>query len=513
MICQRANHRTDTRHPSRVFSRAGLQLMSWLALWMFALLLVACQGSDSTQAPTAVVVSSGGEPTFEPTVSPSAPPAPSFTSTAVIEDSTATPSFTVEPPSTPTAQIVHTLSVETPTSIGETATSTPTSTATSTPTPVPTETTSVQTPAPEAAPVQTTTPSNPPASGALVQPPYSASPCSDRYPCNDDVAGWEGRIRVQTGYVDRYFGRVAGNPTSIAFGPDGRLYIALLQGTIVVMDSGGQVANYAGGLNTPTGIAFRPGSSDLYVSSRVRNENYGGEAQVSVIRGGSPLQIIGGLPCCYAGMHGANGIAFGADGFGYIGVGGRSDHGEIPDGSNQQDVLQPFEASILRFSADGSLVEPYARGFRNPYDIAWDASGVLYATDNAPDYGPPEELNRVVPGGQHGYPWFGCEICFKPPDDVQQVPPVFTFIPHAAPTGITVYLANQFPGSYNHIFVTLWSAFPGAQKVVRLSPGGTSATDFALGFAQPIDVTVGPDGNLYVADYATGIIFQISYSG
>jgi DNA-binding beta-propeller fold protein YncE len=35
-------------------------------------------------------------------------------------------------------------------------------------------------------------------------------------------------------------------------------------------------------------------------------------------------------------------------------------------------------------------------------------------------------------------------------------------------------------------------------------------SDFATGFAQPIDVAVGPNGNLYVADYATGIIFKIS---
>ena len=44
---------------------------------------------------------------------------------------------------------------------------------------------------------------------------------------------------------------------------------------------------------------------------------------------------------------------------------------------------------------------------------------------------------------------------------------------------------------------------------MRFSPGGEEMSDFATGFAQPIDVTVGPDGNLFVADYATGIIFKI----
>jgi glucose/arabinose dehydrogenase len=37
--------------------------------------------------------------------------------------------------------------------------------------------------------------------------------------------------------------------------------------------------------------------------------------------------------------------------------------------------------------------------------------------------------------------------------------------------------------------------------------------DFATGFAAPIDLVVGPDGALYVADHATGLIFRIAYTG
>jgi glucose/arabinose dehydrogenase len=272
----------------------------------------------------------------------------------------------------------------------------------------------------------------------------------------------------------------------------------------------GAVSLYASGYPVPTGIAFRPGTHDLYVSSRVVNENVGGEAQVSIVNG---RQIIGGLPCCYTYFHSANGIAFGPDGMGYVGVGARADHGEVLDGSGQQDTLQPYEASILRFNPDTGEVSVYARGFRNPYDIAWDANGQLWATDNTPDYDPPERLHRVVPGGQHGYPWYDCDVCFSPPPDVTVIPPLVTFAPSASPTGITAYLANQFPGYYNSLFVTLWSAFPGAQKVMHIGAGGSAPVNFATGFAAPIDVTVGPDGSLYVADWATGIIFKISYTG
>jgi glucose/arabinose dehydrogenase len=48
---------------------------------------------------------------------------------------------------------------------------------------------------------------------------------------------------------------------------------------------------------------------------------------------------------------------------------------------------------------------------------------------------------------------------------------------------------------------------------MRFEPGGTNASTFATGFAAPIDLTVGPDGAMYVADWATGIIFKIEYVG
>jgi len=96
---------------------------------------------------------------------------------------------------------------------------------------------------------------------------------------------------------------------------------------------------------------------------------------------------------------------------------------------------------------------------------------------------------------------------------VEVLPPNVTFPPSSSPTGIIAYLDDQFPGYYNSLFLTLWSAFPAAQKVVHVGPGGTAPHNFATGLASPIDVTVGPDGSLFVADWATGIIFKISYTG
>jgi glucose/arabinose dehydrogenase len=382
----------------------------------------------------------------------------------------------------------------------------------SSPTPQPTQ-------APTSPPAPTETPSPTPTSAPfmeLEQAAYAASACSDKYPCNEDVAGWEARLRLPPGFEGVYFSHVGGNPTTLTFGPDGLLYVAMQSGEILIVDEEGEFELYVEGLDTPTGMAFLPGTSDLYVADRLANSSIEGESQVSVIRDGRFEQLFGGIPCCYVYMHAANGIAFGPDGYAYMGVGSRSDHGEIlpgRPGAGEQDVLHPWEASILRFDPLGAETMVYAQGLRNAYDLAWDADGRLFATDNAPDYGPPDVLHLIVPGGQHGYPWYDCDGCFSAPDDVELVQPLYEFMPHAAAAGITVYIAGQFPGYYNNILVALWSAFEGAQKVKRFGPGGEPAGDFATGFAAPIDLEVGPDGSLYVADWATGIIFRISYMG
>ena len=446
--------------------------------------LVSCVGASPTEA---VVDSSPAAEINE--VEETSTPAP----TALVMTATTLPP-TVEPTHTPVAAA---------------STSEPTATATASPTVFPTAT---------AVPDEWLTPA--PHAPDILQPPYEESECSDRFPCNDDVEAWEERIRVPEGFEVSYFAYLP-NPehseraallTSITFGPDELLYAATTGGQIYAIDQDGQATLFVDGLTVPTGLAFQPGTDKLFVSNRVLDRNVEGEGQVSVIEDGVIKTLFAGLPCCYVAMHGPNGIAFGPDGYGYVGVGGRADHGEVLDGSNTQDVLHPLEATILRFNPDGSEVEPYAHGFRNPYDISWDAEGRLFATDNGRDGEVADELHIVEPGGQHGYPYFDCPACFGIPEDIELVETWYEFPPHAVAAGIATYLDNEFPGYFNSQFVALWTAMDFAERVIRFLPDGSHST-FATGFAAPIDVTVGPDGALYVADYATGIIFKIAYTG
>jgi glucose/arabinose dehydrogenase len=476
-------------------------------LILFILLLAAC---GSSAEPTAVPEATA--------VIAEAPPSPTVTIVIPTLTATAVPATATLVPEPATATAVPTITTEAPTSDAtESATAESTSDATATDaTAVATEsTTTAATTAAATESSATATPATTATTTAPVAPPPSGdvpAPTDNNYPEWTDKTGWENRINVPEGFNVTYMGQVTGNPTSITFGPDGKLYIATQLGSILVMDQNGNLGTYATGFNTPTGLAFRPGTNQLYVSSRILNENVGGESKVSIVNG---PDIITGIPCCYTFFHAANGIEFGPDGMGYVGVGGRADHGEILDGPNagQMDELHPWEASILRFNPDTGAVTNYATGFRNPYDIAFDSTGQLWASDNTPDFDPPERLHKVVPGGQHGYPYYECDVCFSPPPGVNVIPPLVTFAPSSSPTGVLAYKGNQIPGYNNNIFVALWSSFPGAQKIMRIGAGGSAPTNFATGFAAPIDLTQAPDGSIWVADWATGIIFKLSYGG
>lgn len=415
------------------------------------------------------------------------------------------------PQETPAATAVGQEPVPTETAIPPSATplpDTPTATAmqpttTTEPAPAATQPSTIATVTPYPGPKPTSGPLNDP----VAPVPTGEYECG-AYPCFDDAEAWEARINLPPGFQVRYVTQLEPHPTSITFGPDGRLYVARQEGEIVTVDvsagSAGAVSPYAGDFYYLVSLAFQPGTERLFASSRVPGDR---EALIWVIEDGQPRVLYDGLPCCYGGWHQANGIAFGPDGYGYVPLGALSDHGEAGP-------LNPLEATILRFDPDGGKIEPYAYGLRNTFDLAWDSQGRLFGADNMPDHGPPEEFNQIMPGEQHGFPYYpGCQSCTPVPSDLDIVPPLQELLAHSAPTGITVYLHDAFPGFYDNILLTLWSAFPGAQKIVRFGPGGAGMTDFATGFAAPVDVTVSPNGSLYVADWATGVLFEITYEG
>jgi glucose/arabinose dehydrogenase len=304
-------------------------------------------------------------------------------------------------------------------------------------------------------------------------------------------------------------------PTSLAFGPDGRLYVATLGGQVLALagaDANGQATAdewqvFADGLSAPLGLAFD--AEALYVGRRggvTRLTDTDGDGRADQV-----TAIIEGLP---AGRHQTNGLAFGPDGRLYIGQGSTSDRGETG--------IEPPEASILVAERDGSGLSVFASGTRNPYDLAfYPGTEVLFATDNGrdvPAQGVPDELNLIVAGSDYGWP--GCWGNRRGRDCAGSLPPVAELPAHAAAGGLVIYAGELFPEWQGQAFVTLYGALSGdpdiGRSVVRVALAGSGGAwqgtvfEFATGFDRPLDITTGPDGALYVADFGAGLIYRLS---
>lgn len=292
------------------------------------------------------------------------------------------------------------------------------------------------------------------------------------------------------------------NPTATSIGPDGRLYVAQENGAILAVGSRG-TTTIASGFATILGLAWH--AHKLYVSST---------GQISTLTPSAGYRsfrrrvVVSGLP---TGKHQNDGIAF-RGGWLYLGVGSTCNACAEADGRS---------ATIMRFHLDGSHAQVYARGLRNPYGLAIQPrTSALYATDNGrDDYGNqvPDELNRIVQGGDYGWPncWgnHGGTSC------AGTIAPVALFEPHSSADGLVFYTGHTFPSRYlGDAFVAEYGDTVnglGTGHIIKDVHFGKRVTvfTFATGFSNPLAVTVAHDGSLLVADWGSGIIWRIQANG
>lgn len=351
-------------------------------------------------------------------------------------------------------------------------------------------------------------------------------------------------IQVPVGFELDLFAENLEAPTSIEFPPDGsnRLFVnELNSGKIWIFENGAKLSEpfldlaefipdqfpFAGSRGL-IGLEFHPNyrsNGYLYITyaasvhgeeqgfiARVQDEN-NKAADFTIIRGKIPSEQ----------GHQVQNIEFGPDNMLYVAVGD----------AYQPDLAQDTTAwngKILRFTPDGEIPQDnpfgaenavYALGFRNPYDLIFSESGDLLVNDNGSEGN--DSFYKVTPGSNAGWPVV--EGTHNNPDFIQ---PLYVWSNTVVPTGMHVYKGDQFPANFQgKLFMTLFGQTKEGQnpygkriQIVDVENGevlnDNHWIDFLIyqfdGLANPIDITEGPDGRLYINDFFQGHIYVVSYT-
>ncbi len=223
-----------------------------------------------------------------------------------------------------------------------------------------------------------------------------------------------------------------------------------------------------------------------------------------------------GVHIAYAG-HDMHGLIRGPDGRLYWSIGDKGTNVVSKEGKRW---AAPHEGAVLRCYPDGSGFEIFARGLRNPQEIAFDDYGNLFSVDNDADFkGERERFVYITEGSDTGWrcyyqyrgsaynPWLSEEI-WKPAGNNQPAyitpalsnysdgPAGFAYNPGTA-------LNDRYRGSF---FMT---EFPkGNLRAFKVEPDGASfkMVDDHLVMAGPMAIgcSFGPAGELFLADWSGG---------
>ena len=261
------------------------------------------------------------------------------------------------------------------------------------------------------------------------------------------------------------------------------------------------IVTFAEGLNIPIGIQPLPrkpgkkGDTLLVYSIPAiwRLEDLDGDGRADVrerLYGDFGFKDTHGMSSNYT--YWIDGWIYGTHGF--------ANQSSIRDGSGV--VTSLASGNTYRFRPDGSRFEVWANGQTNPFGLAFDPRGDIYTADS---HSKPVYL--LLPGGYY-------EGIGKVHDGLGFAPWI-TQDNHgsSAIAGIAYYAATQFPEEYRG---NLFNGNPVTRRVNRARLDWTGSTpqavrqdDFLTSddpSFRPIQVKLGPDGALWIADFYNPII-------
>ena len=246
--------------------------------------------------------------------------------------------------------------------------------------------------------------------------------------------------------------------------------------------------------------------------------------------------------CDGGGEHGTHGIVLGPDGKSIYFANGN--HTKLPE---NLDYIRPVAVGedhlitrlwdanghakgilapggyVCKTDPEGKRVELFAGGFRNQYDIAFDANGELFTFDSdmewdlgSPWY-VPTRINHVVSGGDYGWR----SGAGRWPEYYADSLPASVDIGPGSPTGTVFGTGAKFPAKYQRALYALdWTY--GTMWAIHLTPDGASfkaeKEEFVAGKPMPFTDAIirREDGAMY---FTTGgrksqsALYRVTYTG
>ena len=261
-----------------------------------------------------------------------------------------------------------------------------------------------------------------------------------------------------------------------------------------------KVTDFADGLNIPTGVLpwHKPEHKAGCIAWSIPNIWY--FADTDGDDKADHREILFGPLGYEKDTHGmCSSYRLGLDGWVYATHGfNNTSHFKAKDGS----TLDLHSGNVFRFRPDGSRIEKWTSGQVNPFGLCWDRFGNLYSADchSSPIY-------QLIRGA--------CYPSFGKPDDGLGFAPVMCEHSHGS-TGICgiVYLDGGVWGPEwdDHMFVGNCVTSRVNQDKVTFTgstPKANEQPDFITSddpWFRPVDLQLGPDNALYIADFYNKII-------